>query len=471
MYAPRPISAHVRPGSPRNEFAPMPPAGAPSPRYSPRSTIRQTSAPHRPASAAVRAGGRLYVQSPLIGMSENEMINEARIRMDHNKQRAQLKRLLSTAANGGTVINTRDLLLACRIAKLDVGAENAAGANNFLHPDDVLSRDYRGTPRQVLWKGFHKSLPYPELHHPGQYPGELPLTRIQKKQLKEYRDQLADIAAEKEAEDGGAELNFKPVAREEDVKYWHKMLRRCFETRFGELRRAFRLIDEDGSGDCDREELKHAIEMMFNLGIPEHVMDKIIDLADYDGDGQISFAEFARVATEEDVFNMKQTLQADVSGFGRKDAALQLAEIDRQKQAAQKRAAAVGGYAEGGYHPKLRKTGPGLDELRRAHKTIKKAVLARYPDFNTAFLSIDKDGSGTLRRAELRRFLATMVKTLSDRLISGLIDFCDDDGDGKSLSKGEFIKLMSADYLGAGGFDPNAHNIDRNPIKIAGSRA
>ena len=64
-----------------------------------------------------------------------------------------------------------------------------------------------------------------------------------------------------------------------------------------------------------------------------------------------------------------------------------------------------------------------------------------------------------------------MVKTLSDRLISGLIDFCDDDGDGKSLSKGEFIKLMSADYLGAGGFDPNAHNIDRNPIKIAGSRA
>ena len=45
------------------------------------------------------------MQSPLIGMSENEMINEARIRMDHNKQRTQLKRLLSTAANGGAVIN------------------------------------------------------------------------------------------------------------------------------------------------------------------------------------------------------------------------------------------------------------------------------------------------------------------------------------------------------------------------------
>ena len=80
-------------------------------------------------------------------------------------------------------------------------------------------------------------------------------------------------------------------------------------------------------------------------------------------------------------------------------------------------------------------------------------------DFDQCFREFDKDGSGTLRRAEIRRFLNQMTKTLGDRVISGLIDFCDDDGDGKTLSKQEFIKLLSAEYLGAGGFDPNAKNI------------
>ena len=91
-------------------------------------------------------------------------------------------------------------------------------------------------------------------------------------------------------------------------------------------------------------------------------------------------------------------------------------------------------------------------------KLGKKAVLARYSSFAAAFAEIDKDGSGTLRRAELRRFLRQMVKTIPDRVITGLIDFCDDDGDSKSLSKDEFVKLMSAEYLGAGGFNPNAGN-------------
>ena len=48
------------------------------------------------------------------------------------------------------------------------------------------------------------------------------------------------------------------------------------------------------------------------------------------------------------------------------------------------------------------------------------------------------------------------MKTVPDRVISGLIDFCDDDGDSKTLSADEFIKLIDADFLGAGGFDPNA---------------
>jgi len=186
-------------------------------------------------------------------------------------------------------------------------------------------------------------------------------------------------------------------------------------------------------------------------------MNRIIDLADYDGDGTINFAEFARIATADDVLAMKNTLTADESNFGQGTPAQVALELDRHKMAEQRRKMALGGYMDGGYHPKLRRSGPALDELRRGHKTLKKAVAARFGEngAKAAFNSIDLDGSGTLRRSELRRFLRGMVKTIPDRVISGLIDYCDNDGDGKSLSKDEFIKMVSADYLGAGGFDPN----------------
>lgn len=458
MYSPRgPMSA--RPMSARQMQSPrgggfyQPPPGSPMGQSmgSPRS-FRPTSAPIRPTSATLRAGGRLYIQSPLEGMSENEMINEARMRIQHNKQRQQLKNLLHASANGKADLPTQDLMLACKIAKMDVGVENAYEADRFVHPSLVTKRDCYGTPRQVDWRGFHKSLPYPELHAPGQFQGDLPMTRRQKQQYKEYQEQLQKMDPDAAPE---AQEEIAAVARDEDVRHYHKILKRAMETRFSEIRRAFRLVDMDNSGECDREELKHMFSAMFNLAIPEPIMDRIIDLADYDGDGSINFAEFARLCTEDDVLNMKKTLQADVGAWGSVDLDAKIAEINKAAAAAQRRTAAGGGYEDGGYHPKLRRTGPGLDELRRAHKTIKKAVLMRFPNFVTAFKTIDKDGSGTIRRAELRRFLQTMTKTVGDRVISGLIDFCDDDGDGKTLSTDEFVKLMSAEYLGAGGFDPN----------------
>ena len=456
----RPMSAMMRPESPRLT---APPQYGMSGGYSPRSSqmsprsFRPTSAPMRPTSAAVRAGGRLYVQSPLAGMSENEMINEARMRLAHNKQRQKLKALLSTAANGGSVVQTKDLLLACKIAKLDIGTENEADVDQFVHPQHIAHRDFRGTPRAVAWKGFQQSLAYPELHLPGQFPGQLPMTRTQKDQYRQYQEaQAAAAEAARKEEDQAAAVKAVTKVPDDQVRHWHKLLKRSLETRFGELRRAFRLIDDDNSGDCDRDELKGMLNAMFNLGIPDAVMDRIIDYADYDGDGSINFAEFARMATEDDILNMKQTLQADVSGWGTEDPLAKLAEIDRAKLAAQKRAAQGGGHEDGGYHPKLRRTGPSLDQLRRAHTTLKRSILAKYGNFNDAFKAIDNDNSGSLRRNELRRFLQRMVKTIPDRVISGLIDFCDDDGDAKTLSKAEFVKLMSAEYLGAGGFDPNA---------------
>lgn len=425
---------------------------------SPRSMgeFRPHTAPYPPLSQ-IRGGGRLYVQSPVSGLSENEMINEARIRIAHNKQRHKLKQLLATAANGGSVVSPRDLELACKLAKMEnveVGLQSF-NSTGFMTSNLIANRDVNGTPRGVLWDSFQKSIPYPQLHAPGDFPGQLPYTRKQLNQLKEYAELQKQ---QQQAAAAGEAFEAKDEVPASELIYWHSTIKRLLETRFGEIRRAYRLIDQDNSGECDRGELKHMLNAMFNLAVPEKVMDKLIDLADYDGDGQINFAEFARLVTADDITNLKQTLQADVSGFGTKDPKEVQLELDKHKMAELRRKQALGGFGKG-YHPKLRKTGPSIDQLRHVHKALKKVINARFSSYSEAFDTIDADGSGLLRRAELRRFLTGMSKMLPDRLISGLIDFCDNDGDAKTLSKEEFIRLMSADYLGKDGFDPNAQHL------------
>ena len=47
-----------------------------------------------------------------------------------------------------------------------------------------------------------------------------------------------------------------------------------------------------------------------------------------------------------------------------------------------------GGHREGltisDENVKLRRTGPGLDKIRKAHATLRKAILARYDSLKTA---------------------------------------------------------------------------------------
>lgn len=82
--------------------------------------------------------------------------------------------------------------------------------------------------------------------------------------------------------------------REEDVIEALGTIRSLIHTRFKDLRRAFRLLDADKSGILSGAEIRRVL-MMFNLaGISDNVLDKIIDLADVNGDGMINYAEFCR---------------------------------------------------------------------------------------------------------------------------------------------------------------------------------
>ena len=52
-----------------------------------------------------------------------------------------------------------------------------------------------------------------------------------------------------------------------------------------------------------------------------------------------------------------------------------------------------------------------------------------------------------IRRAELRKWLATISKSIPDQVISGLISYVDTDGDTKTLSREEFLRMMSEEFL------------------------
>jgi len=286
-----------------------------------------------------------------------------------------------------------------------------------------------GGPSLVKWRPFLSAVDYPPLRGPGGF---------EKKDLPVLKKNHTKPAAAVVAGPAPAEAPVGP-ADEEVIKYF-EMLRTKMTDRFAQLRRAFRQIDEDASGTLDHKEVKQILET-FNLGIPDAVLDRIISLADFDGDGSINYAEFARIMTSEDVVHMKNTLEAAERGVG---SGVNAARVARK-------------MAEGGANRltntvtdenvKLRRTGPGLDKIRRAHKTLREAILSRYSSITLAFSALDTDGSGKLRRDEVQRFLRSCNTKVPDQVISALIDYIDIDQDVKTISLQEFINIMGTETL------------------------
>ena len=63
------------------------------------------------------------------------------------------------------------------------------------------------------------------------------------------------------------------------------------------LREAFKMLDKDGSGCIDKDELRDLLRNFSAAGeelSPEDIEAMIVE-SDVDGDGQVSFDEFAKV--------------------------------------------------------------------------------------------------------------------------------------------------------------------------------
>jgi len=111
------------------------------------------------------------------------------------------------------------------------------------------------------------------------------------------------------AKDAGADAEHVAQLRQA-----HAMIKERIENKFGSLNltNAFRTIDRDKSGTIDRLEMKQMLHE-FNLVpamVPDAVLEDLISRADFDGDGSIRYAEFARLIAANDVNAMKGSLQA-----------------------------------------------------------------------------------------------------------------------------------------------------------------
>ena len=62
------------------------------------------------------------------------------------------------------------------------------------------------------------------------------------------------------------------------------------------LRRVFKRVDEDGSGEIDRDELqKLLIELEHPLALDDYCVDDLFRRTDKDGSGHIDFPEFVEM--------------------------------------------------------------------------------------------------------------------------------------------------------------------------------
>jgi len=125
------------------------------------------------------------------------------------------------------------------------------------------------------------------------------------------RKQLELELAQMEAEEAAIrrhreEAKLRAAANPVDdaaLKHWLTILSGKLRERFKEMRRSFRMLDEDKSGRLNRAEF-HKLLRFFNLEcVPDGVFDRLLEFTDRDGSGSINFDEFTRltVASESEM--------------------------------------------------------------------------------------------------------------------------------------------------------------------------
>jgi Ca2+-binding EF-hand superfamily protein len=213
------------------------------------------------------------------------------------------------------------------------------------------------------------------------------------------------------------------------------------------LMSAFRSMDSDHSGVLYREEVLDFIALASGYaqsgdqaytegvnigGVPDAAVDCLLDFVDVDGDGTVDYKELSRVLECEDICAMELP---DPTQRGRNI-------VEEEK-----------------FYGSLTGVEVGAGELQFAQSTIKQRILDKAGSITKAFRFVDDDNSGSLTRDEIMLMLDHFnardgmkvgkrgikgAKGVTDGAVEVLLDFVDDEGDGR-IQYDEFSAMLMAE--------------------------
>ena len=440
--------------------APPPPLAARrSARPSPRGGPPTTALPASPraaaaAKAAMRGSSHSLMSSGMMGgggaqqqqqqqqmmaaahaQRQHEMralVASAQERMAATARREKMKKLMQSAANERGEVPVDDVLLTAELANVALDPQQkelifrTPYAQRYATTYDVTSErtvyGLESTPRSVNWRQFDAAMRAPSLGDP---------SRVEAA-LKRYADTEAAAIAEQRRRDEEAEARAKaralasnmPVEKargisDDELRMVHKMVKTRLSTQFAQIREAFRSFDTDHSGNISAKECADAL-LSLNVGVPRKFIDHLVNIADYDRDGEINYAEFARILTCDDIVAIKK----------------EGAEEEGLVETAESKAAKVE------YKP-----GITYVEMRSAQGKIRD-MMAERGGITKMFRAIDEDKSNKLSRKEVRQLIINLnlENVIKPKIIEELINLMDVDGDNEIELK-ELARVITADDI------------------------
>ena len=328
-------------------------------------------------------------------------------------------------------LDTEQLVLSAKLAGMNLPQDfllNSPYAQQYAKDWDAQGN----SPRAVQWRQFHSAVAYPKIQPQSQ---EAFLTRHAERQAIASAKRAAAEAAAAVRKATLSDTPRGPIdhhnpddtCTDDELRHYHQLWKNDVTSKFNDLRAAFRHIDQAGKGYISHEEALAASQggMGRRVTMPERVSKRFIDIADYSGDGAIQFSEFARLATADDIMNIKATLDAAAG----KNTKTVCSKNVKHKAAKSSR---------------VIKNGVTEQELRDCVQIIQEKIKNKFKRIDEAFKLIDEDRSGFLSREEFRFCLYSLnLGSMRPETVELIIDLMDADGDGK-VEHHEFTRLITA---------------------------
>lgn len=180
------------------------------------------------------------------------------------------------------------------------------------------------------------------------------------------------------------------------------------------IRKAFLYLDKDNTGTITPDELVDGM-LSLNVNVPRHLLEHLINVCDYDRDGEIGYPEFARILQADDI--------VDIKAAGAEEEGLILKQP-----------------------PKQYRNGITVEQMLTAHRQLKEFLTAENSRFRAIFRKMDEDKNGWADREEMRLLpmFCGLEALIRKEVMEEIIDFMDIDGDGRILYN-EFVKVIMAD--------------------------